>query len=54
LEFEEKNKQRPVARWSSQHGMKAFTGGAQPLPDAEWQAARSRIRAEFEKSIAAN
>lgn len=54
LEYEEKNKERPVARWIAQHGIKAFSGGAQPVPDADWQAARSRIRAEFGKSVAAN
>jgi hypothetical protein len=54
LEYEEKNKERPVARWILQHGIKAFGGGVQPVPDAEWQAARSRIRAEFEQSFAGN
>jgi hypothetical protein len=54
FEYEEKNKERPVAGWIAKHGSKAFSGNVQYVPDADWQAARSRIRAEFGKLIAAN
>lgn len=47
LEYEEKNKSRPVAAWIARHGIKAFDGGAKPLPDAEWANERLRIRTEF-------
>ena len=54
LEYEEKTRGRPVARWILQHGIKAFRGDAQSVPDAEWQIARSRIRADFEHSFVRN
>jgi hypothetical protein len=47
LDYEERNKSRPVAAWISSHGINAFSGGATPLPDADRAKARARIREEF-------
>lgn len=52
LEYEEKNKSRPLASWIASHGIRSFGTGAKPLPDAEWEVARQRIRGEFETAFA--
>lgn len=52
LDYEEKNKSRPVAAWIASHGIKAFSGGATQLAAAEAEKARDRIRAEFAAAFA--